>query len=383
MRPLGNGADLDESPNNNKNVIPAVYSDSKEKFPLKKSIAISSFAHPSILAMLWIIIKLIIIILAILGISLSLFEKPKPKMNDIEFVLVNKEAQPINKHTKFRSDRNSRAGGKHDPKRAVSMPQASSPKSASAHRASAPVAKQSPAPRPIMTPKQLFKKFVEPPAPRPAMQHSAPPRPTMEKSIPRPTLNNKSNFSIPIPKSSAPKVAKPSNGSGSSSSRGTALGTSGRGSAPSPMMSPSRGSGSRGGSGASGGRYSSSYSMGGGGSVGNPGPGNPHGAPGIDAIKEPDFGPYMRELQRRIKRNWDPPRGNESKRVVLMFKIGKDGRLLSVKVAHSSGVPSADQAAISAVEITAPFSPLPPEYRGSNIDIQFTFDYNVFGGSRY
>jgi hypothetical protein len=29
----------------------------------------------------------------------------------------------------------------------------------------------------------------------------------------------------------------------------------------------------------------------------------------------------MSELQRRIKRNWSPPRGNESKRVILLFKI--------------------------------------------------------------
>ena len=79
------------------------------------------------------------------------------------------------------------------------------------------------------------------------------------------------------------------------------------------------------------------------GNVGNPGGGG--GAPGIDALREPDFGPYMRELQRRIKLNWDPPKGNESKRVVLLFKIARDGRLLSCKVQKSSGMPSADQAA--------------------------------------
>ena len=60
----------------------------------------------------------------------------------------------------------------------------------------------------------------------------------------------------------------------------------------------------------------------------------------------------MRELQRRIKMNWDPPKGNESKRVVLLFKIAKDGRLLSCRVNKSSGLPSADQAALKAVELT-------------------------------
>ena len=89
----------------------------------------------------------------------------------------------------------------------------------------------------------------------------------------------------------------------------------------------------------------------------------------------------MRDLQRRIKMNWDPPKGNESKRVVLLFRIAKDGRLLSCQVSKSSGLAAADNAAMHAVKLTAPFRPLPANFRGQSIDIQFTFDYNVFGAS--
>ena len=95
----------------------------------------------------------------------------------------------------------------------------------------------------------------------------------------------------------------------------------------------------------------------------------------------PDFGPYMADLQRRIKMNWNPPKGNESKRVVLLFKIARDGRLLSCSVYKSSGLASADNAAMQAVKLTAPFRPLPANFRGQSVDIQFTFDYNVFGAS--
>ena len=144
--------------------------------------------------------------------------------------------------------------------------------------------------------------------------------------------------------------------------------------APAPSLAPGTGSG-----GSTLGRTGSGG--GGTGNIGNPGGGG--GAPGIDALREPDFGPYMRELQRRIKMNWDPPKGNESKRVVLLFKIAKDGRLLSCSVFKSSGLPGADKAAINAVQATAPFRPLPAEFRGQSIDIQFTFDYNVFGASGY
>ena len=63
----------------------------------------------------------------------------------------------------------------------------------------------------------------------------------------------------------------------------------------------------------------------------------------------------------------------------MLFTIAKDGRLLNVKVVKSSGTPLADKAALAAVELTAPFRPLPSEFKGPSIDIQFTFDYNVFG----
>lgn len=109
--------------------------------------------------------------------------------------------------------------------------------------------------------------------------------------------------------------------------------------------------------------------------VGNPAGGGGH--PGIDAVREPDFGPYMRDVQKKIKSNWDPPEGDKSKRVVLLFKIAKDGSLLSCSVKKSSWNSNVDYAAIKAVKQTAPFPPLPPEFKGQSIDIQFTFDYNI------
>lgn len=91
---------------------------------------------------------------------------------------------------------------------------------------------------------------------------------------------------------------------------------------------------------------------------------------------EPDFGPYMRNLQRSIKKNWKP-KGEQTRRVVIFFKIAKDGRLLSYSVKESSGRADVDNAAIKAVELSAPFQPLPKEFKGPSIDITFTFDYNV------
>ena len=90
----------------------------------------------------------------------------------------------------------------------------------------------------------------------------------------------------------------------------------------------------------------------------------------------------MADLQRRIKHAWFPPRDSESQRVVVVFKIHKGGELSDLVLARSSKLAIVDAAALKAVENAAPFSPLPAG-AAENVDIQFTFDYNVFqGGGR-
>lgn len=371
--------------------IPAMVRNNKEDMTLKKSIFLSTILHPTVVALIW----LIIIVLALMGITFSLFEKPKPKMNDIEFVLVDnaKEQKPLHK-TNLRSDRNTRSGGKRDMTRKVSMPSPSPTKKSVAQKATPGPKVHKPTPQKKVvkqaTPKNIFKNLTQA-KPQPKVQPKATPKVTQEArphppserpsirppSMPRPTVRPSSPFAVPIPKAgTAPGTysSGPVGGRGTSTSGGrTYGGSSGGRYAPTPSLAPTGGGGS-----------SSSKMSRGSSGYGNPGnPGGGGGAPGIDSVREPDFGPYMRELQRRIKMNWDPPKGNESKRVVLLFKIARDGRLLSVRVYKSSGVPGADKAALNAVELTAPFRPLPAEFRGSNIDIQFTFDYNVFGASGY
>lgn len=381
--------------------MPAVTREDKTSISLKKGIAISSVLHPVVIG----ICLLITLILAFFGIQLHLFDKPKPKIQDIEFVLVDKEDTPKNPNTKFRADKNSRTGGINDPKRPVSMPSsrpAAKPQPSSSSPSPAPKKQsflnkitQSVTQKPVQKPSQqtTTQKNVSPaPTPTPAVpkpQAARPAAPTARPSM-RPELTPKtvqrptnSPFKVPVPAGGTKAgqyATGPVSGSGSSSKGGTKGGGT---YSPNPSLAPiGNGSGSKTGSGTgTGSRGTGSGTSGTGGGGGNPGGGG--GRPGIDAIKEPDFGPYMKELQRRIKMNWDPPKGNESKRVVLLFKIAKDGRLLSCSVFKSSGLPNADNAAINAVKLAAPFRPLPPEYKGQNIDIQFTFDYNVFGATKY
>ena len=367
--------------------IPAVIRKDKEEVSFEKALVIAFVLHPLVV----LILLLSSLVLKFLGIDFDLFKKPDLKPKDIEFVLVDKEAPPIDKNTRNRSDKNSRAGGKHDEKRPVSLPQSSAPKS-EAKKPTAPapqkpaVSKPQPKPQPQ---KQVQKPQPQKQTPAPTPQTQAPkvqaPKPVAKPSMPKPTVKPQSNFNIPIPKSAIPQMAQPTTAPVTAAP--TVGGNSGSASSsPSPSFSPTTSrpaiAGGNGAGAGGGGRFSQGTGSSRG-NFGNPGPGNPNGAPGIDAIKEPDFGPYMKELQRRIKMNWDPPKGNESKRVVLLFSIARDGRLLNVKVHRSSGLQSADNAAIDAVKLTAPFRPLPPGYKQQSVDIQFTFDYNVFGASTY
>lgn len=392
MSILGKYLETDEQ-ETNQYKIPAVFrADPKES--LGKSIMVSTAIHPLAVLLVW----LFIFIAGLLGISFVVFNKPEAKPKDIEFVLVDKEQTPINKNTRFRADKNSRAGGKHDPKRPVSMPKQGGGSPAVKQKPKATAAPSATVPKKkVEQPKKsLFgNKSKTESAPAKVQAPTPAPRPGVRPVAPKITDKPKSDFVIPVPKTNIPDIGTPA-GTGpiakptGTGNGGSKVGGTGSGSGSGLSFAPTTGTGNKVGGSSSGSRTGGSGagagtgigSGSGRGNYGNPGPGNPNGRPGIDAIREPDFGPYMRDLQQRIKRNWEPPKGEESRRVVLLFTIARDGRLLGVSVSKSSGLPAADKAALNAVKLTAPFRPLPAEYRENSVDIQFTFDYNVFGAKR-
>ena len=374
MSILGNLNNLieDEPQNGGGFNVPKVAKlDDNKGLTFKKCVAISSALHPLVAFF----IIAISFLLMLLGINLFMFKAPQTKTQDIEFVLVDKEQMPINKNTRYRADRNSRAGGKHDPKKKVSMPSKATKKAPTTASSTQSLIKKVAKQQAQQATKQKHVVKHDAPAPKKTqnVQAQKPKMPSARPSYAPPSapkINTQAKAPIGLPAPPALNGAKhystgPVGGSGSKtgSYTGSRSGsTSGR------TLSSTGSTGSRGGSG----------------SVGNGGPGgNPNGPWGVDALREPNFAPYMRELQSRIKYNWDPPKGNESKRVVLLFRIAKNGQLLSNRVSKSSGLAAADRAALNAVEVTAPFRPLPAEFRGQYIDIQFTFDYNVFGATGY
>lgn len=370
----------------------------EEGIPLSISMYASTILHVVLPLLFWGLIALILFILLSLGINLKMFNPPEPKMRDLEFKLVS--STPLKKapkDAKLLSDRNSAAGGKHDPTKPVEEPKPQAQAASKPQPKPQPKAQPKPQPkpqpkntRPKPQPKQQPKPQQKVTKPQPKVTKPSPKPPAPKLPIPvaksdKPTLPQSKNappINIPIgQKASAPDTSNsdvgPITKSTSSADNSSSSGSS-SGPAPITLNSPTS---SRTGSGAPGGTASTgSSSYGSSGSPGNPSPGNPSASAGI-ATRKADFGPYMADLQRRIKRNWAPPKQQQSKRVVLMFTIHKSGRLLGLRVLQSSGDPGTDKAAVSAVQLTAPFRPLPQEFRESQISIQFTFDYNVFGAS--
>ena len=95
-----------------------------------------------------------------------------------------------------------------------------------------------------------------------------------------------------------------------------------------------------------------------------------------------DFGPYMQKLQKTIKSNWYPPKYNTSQTITVLFKMHKDGTITDAKIFYSAGIPDLDAAAIQAVNSVSGKFPLPKEFTGKSVDIQFTFSYyGVYGAN--
>ncbi len=91
------------------------------------------------------------------------------------------------------------------------------------------------------------------------------------------------------------------------------------------------------------------------------------------------FGWYVQVVQRKVSENWlkyeIDPRIREAQRVYLTFDVMRDGHPANVQIEQSSGVPSLDQSATRAIQRIDTFGPLPGDYSGNKVSVEFWFDY--------
>lgn len=95
-----------------------------------------------------------------------------------------------------------------------------------------------------------------------------------------------------------------------------------------------------------------------------------------------DFGPYLAEILMIVRQNWyavipESARLGEKGVVSLVFDIHKDGSVLKVALVSSSGKRPLDLAAIASIRASIPFPPLPTQFTGNHLLLQFNYFYNM------
>jgi periplasmic protein TonB len=96
-----------------------------------------------------------------------------------------------------------------------------------------------------------------------------------------------------------------------------------------------------------------------------------------------DFGTkyawYVHVIQQKVSDNWMKyevdPRITSAQRVYITFDVMRDGHPANVQVEQSSGVPSLDISAVRALQRIDTFGPLPADYSGGKISVEYWFDY--------
>lgn len=115
----------------------------------------------------------------------------------------------------------------------------------------------------------------------------------------------------------------------------------------------------------------------------------PGAAPGkigssVELLSDPqgaDFVPYLRAVLAAVRRNWyaiipESARMGRTGRVQVQFSIEKSGGLAKIVIASPSGARELDLAAVAGVTASNPFPPLPTDFRGNQVRLQFSFRYN-------
>src|SRR5262249_26805563 len=95
-----------------------------------------------------------------------------------------------------------------------------------------------------------------------------------------------------------------------------------------------------------------------------------------------DFGPYMNQVVNRVRYNWyslipEIARLGRKGRVVITFRITKNGSVQDVNLRANSGTDALDRAAMGAITESNPFAKLPSGFDGDQLVLQFTFLYNI------
>ena len=101
--------------------------------------------------------------------------------------------------------------------------------------------------------------------------------------------------------------------------------------------------------------------------------------PGVAGEFGTRYGYYVTAMRNRISSNWlkgtVDPGVRVAPRVYASFQILRDGQIANAQLTASSGIPSLDRSALRAIFDSSPMPPLPADYPGSGVTVEFWFDF--------
>jgi len=91
------------------------------------------------------------------------------------------------------------------------------------------------------------------------------------------------------------------------------------------------------------------------------------------------FAWYVDAVRNRVSSNWlqstVDPSVRFAPRAVVTFDVLRNGSIANVQILQSSGNASVDNSAVRAILGSNPLNPLPGEYNGSKVSVEFWFDF--------
>ena len=90
-----------------------------------------------------------------------------------------------------------------------------------------------------------------------------------------------------------------------------------------------------------------------------------------------EFGDYMSIVRDKISKNWNPPDVLEEGHASVVFKLDRNGNVISAYIKETSGNKVYDDSALISVQQAAPYSNFPETTDRETITIQYAFDSSI------
>ena len=90
-----------------------------------------------------------------------------------------------------------------------------------------------------------------------------------------------------------------------------------------------------------------------------------------------EFGDYMVNVRNKISKTWNPPDVLEEGHASVIFKLDKNGNVISSYIKESSGNKVYDESALNSIQSASPYAAFPENSSREIITIQYSFDSSI------